>query len=169
MATSIELAGPLRDRDAWSADGCTVAGALSVLNTRATFLLLREAFYGATRFDEFVRRVGISEPSASARLRELVDAGLLEREDYRDPGQRTRRGYRLTEMGTELFPVLVSLMRWGDRWTTGERRDGQVQLRHRGCGARVGVEVRCAEGHEVGPEDVELAVRPRRTVPPAEG
>lgn len=159
MASSIELAGVLQDRDAWSADGCTVAGALSVLGTRASLLLLREAFYGATRFDEFVRRVGISEPSASTRLRELVAAGLLEREDYRDPGQRTRRGYRLTQMGEELFPVIVSLMRWGDRWTTGERGDGRVELRHQDCGARVGVEVRCAEGHEVGPDEVELRVR----------
>jgi DNA-binding HxlR family transcriptional regulator len=167
MGTPLKLAGVLEDRDAWSAERCTIAGALSVLGTRSTYLLMREAFYGATRFDEFVRRVGISEPSASTRLRELVDAGLLAREDYRDPGQRTRRGYRLTPMGEELFPVLVSLMRWGDRWTTGEREDGRVELLHRDCGARVGVEVRCAAGHEVAPADVELAVRRRDRPPPA--
>ncbi len=52
---------------------------------------MREAFYGTTRFDDFAERVGISEPVAAARLRELVDEGLLEREDYREPGQRTRQ------------------------------------------------------------------------------
>lgn len=157
---TVHLAGPLADRDAWSAGACTIAAALEVVGKRSSFLLLREAFYGATRFDEFVRRVGISEPAASARLRELVDAGLLMREDYREPGQRTRPGYRLTEAGTAFFPVLVGLMRWGDRWAT-DAGDGRVALRHRDCGERVEAVVRCAAGHEVGPDDLELAVLPR--------
>lgn len=156
-SSTVHLAGPLEPRDGWSAEACTIAAALDVLGARSAFLILREAFYGATRFDEFVRRVGISEPAAAARLRELTEAGLLAREDYRDPGQRTRRGYRLTERGADLFPVLVALMRWGDRWTT-ETGDGRVGFHHRDCGARVGVEVHCAEGHEVGPDDVELRV-----------
>ena len=64
-----------------------------MVSTRSAFLILREAFYGTTRFDDFAERVGISEPVAAARLRELVDEGLLEREDYREPGQRTRQRY----------------------------------------------------------------------------
>ncbi len=123
---------------------------------------MREAFYGTTRFDDFAERVGLSDPVTAARLRELVDEGLLEREDYREPGQRTRQRYRLTQKGADLFPALVALMQWGDRW---ENDGGGVELRHRDCGAKVGVELRCAAGHEVEGGDLELATRrwsPRR-------
>ncbi|MDX8153855.1 helix-turn-helix domain-containing protein [Patulibacter brassicae] len=160
-SSTVHLTGPLERRDDWRASGCTIAAALDVVGKRSSFLLLREAFYGATRFDEFVRRTEISEPAAAARLRELVGAGLLEREDYREPGQRTRPGYRLTDAGREFFPVLVGLQRWGDRWAT-ESGDGRVALRHRGCGERVDVVVRCAAGHEVEPDDLDLTVLPRR-------
>jgi hypothetical protein len=95
---------------------------------------------------------------AAARLRELVADGLLAREPYREPGQRTRHEYRLTEKGADLFPVLVALLQWGDRWLND---GGRVELRHHDCGARVGVEIRCAKGHEVAPGDLDLATRPR--------
>jgi DNA-binding HxlR family transcriptional regulator len=157
MDTAIHMTGVLDPRDSWTADRCTVARSLEVLSTRSAFLILREAFYGATRFDEFTVRARISEPVAAARLRELVDEGLLVREDYREPGQRTRQRYRLTDKGAEFFPVLVALMRWGDRWIDAD--DGPVELRHRDCGERVGVEVRCAAGHEVGPGEIDLVNR----------
>jgi DNA-binding HxlR family transcriptional regulator len=157
MDTAIHMTGVLDPRDSWTADRCTVARSLEVLSTRSAFLILREAFYGATRFDEFTARARISEPVAAARLRELVDEGLLVREDYREPGQRTRQRYRLTDKGAEFFPVLVALMRWGDRWIDGD--GGPVELRHRDCGERVGVEVRCAAGHEVGPGEIDLVNR----------
>jgi DNA-binding HxlR family transcriptional regulator len=138
-----------------------MARALEVVSSRSALLILREAFYGTTRFDDFAERVGISEPVASTRLRELVDQGLLQREPYREPGQRTRMAYRLTEKGAELLPVLVSLMQWGDRWLAP---DGPpVVLRHRECGESVHAELRCAAGHEVCAGDLELAVGPGRT------
>lgn len=59
--------------------------------------MLREAFYGTRRFDELARRVGITDAAAATRLRQLVDRGLLERRPYREPGQRTRQEYRLTQ------------------------------------------------------------------------
>jgi DNA-binding HxlR family transcriptional regulator len=153
---AVRMTGPLEPRDGWSADRCSIAAALDVVGTRAAFLILREAFYGATRFDEFARRAGVSEPVAAARLRELVAAGLLEREDYREPGQRTRQGYRLTEKGAELLPALVALMRWGDRWLND---GGRVELRHRDCGAPVGVALRCDAGHDVDATQLDLALR----------
>ncbi len=152
---TVSLAGVLARRDEWSAEPCSIAGALEALSTRSAFLILREAFYGAARFDEFVARVQISEAAAAARLRELVDGGLLSREPYRDPGQRTRHGYRLTAKGADLFPVLVALMQWGDRWR--EDGTGPVELSHAGCGGRVGVELRCADGHAVEPSDLVLS------------
>jgi DNA-binding HxlR family transcriptional regulator len=121
-------------------------------------LLLREAFYGTTRFDDFAERVGISEPSAAARLRELVAEGLLEREPYREPGQRTRMQYRLTEKGSELFPALVALMQWGDRWLAPA--GSPVTLSHRDCGQPVRAELRCAAGHQPGVGDLELSIGP---------
>ncbi len=69
---------------------------------------------------------------------------------------RARQGYRLTEMGADLFPALAALMQWGERWI-GETGGG-VRLEHRGCGAPVGVEVRCAAGHAVTSGELDLAV-----------
>src|ERR1700730_15834994 len=112
MNHSLRMTGPLDPRDGWTAEGCTIAKTLDVVGTRSAFLVLREAFYGTTRFDDFAQRVGISEPVAAARLKELVEGGLLERRPYKDPGQRTRYEYRLTEMGSDLLPALVALMQW---------------------------------------------------------
>ncbi len=159
MATAVRLIGELDPREGWTAERCTIAKAIEVLSTRSALLIMREAFYGTTRFDEFAERVGLSEPATAARLRELVDDGLLEREDYRDPGQRTRQQYRLTEMGADLFGVLVALMQWGDRWL--DDRGGPVELLHRGCGEPVGVSVRCAAGHEVDTSEIDVARRHR--------
>src|SRR5438105_12461146 len=114
MDTLVRLTGTLDPRDSWTADRCTIAKAVDVVSTRSAFLILREAFYGTTRFDDFAERAGISEPVTAARLRELVDEGLLERQDYREAGQRTRQHYRLTPKGVDLFPALAGLMQWGD-------------------------------------------------------
>ena len=158
MKNVVRLTGPLEPRSAWLAERCTIARALEFIPARSAFLILREAFYGTTRFDDFAARVGISEPVAAARLRELVDKGLLEREDYREPGQRTRQRYRLTEKGADLFPVLVALMQWGDRWL--DEDGGPVRLRHRGCGETASVQVLCEAGHRVGPGELDLTRRP---------
>jgi DNA-binding HxlR family transcriptional regulator len=153
--STLRLTGSLDPREGWTATNCSIDRAMQVVGTRSAFLLLREAFYGTSRFDDFAERVGISQPVAAARLRELVADGLLEREPYQEPGQRTRMQYRLTEKGAELFPVLVALMQWGDRWL------GQsgVQLRHRDCGAAVRSELRCGRGHPLTVEDLDLAPR----------
>src|SRR3954467_5357112 len=155
MESVLRLTGRLEPRDSWTADRCTIAKSLDVLTTRSAFLILREAFYGTTRFDDFVQRAGISEPVTAARLRELVGDGRLEREDYREPGQRTRQRYRLTEKGADLFPALAALMQWGDKWL--DERGGPIELRHRGCGETVSVELRCASGHHVPTDDLEVA------------
>jgi DNA-binding HxlR family transcriptional regulator len=157
MQTALRLTGSLEPRSAWTAERCTIAKALDLVGTRSAFLILREAFYGTTRFDEFAQRVGISEPVAAVRLRELVEQGLLEREDYRDPGQRTRQRYLLTEKGADLFPALVALMQWGDRWL--DDRGGPIELRHRDCGEPVRVQLRCSAGHQVDVDELDAARR----------
>jgi DNA-binding HxlR family transcriptional regulator len=132
-------------------DHCPIDRAMQVVGTRSAMLLLREAWYGTTRFDDFATRVGISDAITSARLRELVEAGLMERRPYREPGQRTRHEYVLTESGTDLVPVLIGLAAWGRKHSP---RDWSPAATHAGCGAAVDVEIRCADGHTVGPDDV---------------
>ena len=161
MESVLSLAGPLSPRDGWRADDCSIASSLQLLSTRSSFLLLREAFYGATRFEEFTNRTGLSEPSVAARLRDLVSHGVLAHRTYQEPGQRTRRAYVLTEMGVDLFPVLAALMAWGDRWTSDD--GGPVGLRHVGCGAAVTVELRCVREHLIAaPGEIELVARQAR-------
>jgi DNA-binding HxlR family transcriptional regulator len=155
---AIRMTGVLEPRSGWEATRCSVARALEVVGTRSALLILREAFYGTARFDDFARRVGLSEAVTAARLRELVDEGLLEREPYREPGQRTRHQYRLTPKGAELLPALLALMSWGDRWLADD--GGPVEVRHRDCGAPVAARLVCDVGHEVaGPDELELARR----------
>ena len=110
------LTGTLADRDTWEARQCSIDKAIDVVGTRSALLILREAFYGATRFDQFARRVGITDAVTSARLKELTDVGIFEKVPYREPGQRERFEYRMTPMGRDLLPVVVGLMQWGDRY-----------------------------------------------------
>ena len=157
----LDLDPALRRRRGPAPD-CSVDHALQVISTRSAMLLMREVFYGVTRFDELTARVGISEPVAAARLKELVAEGLLVREPYREPGQRTRFAYRLTDKGADLLPVLVGLLRWGDRWAPADG-GGPVQLTHSGCGEPVRAELRCAAGHPVTAPEIHVA--PARPTP----
>lgn len=150
------LVDPLADRAAWPDFDCPVDGALSVMGTRSAVLLLREAFFGTRRFQDFAERVGISEAVAATRLRELVADGLLRKVPYRREGDRVRQEYQLTDKGRDLLPVIVALMRWGDRWVL--EGAGPIDLVHDSCGAVVHAELRCRGGHDV--PAAELRVRP---------
>jgi DNA-binding HxlR family transcriptional regulator len=157
---TIRMAGRLEPRSGWAADHCPILAGVAVVGTRSAFAILREAFYGASRFEQFVSLGQLSEPVVAARLRELTAAGLLATEPYREPGQRTRSAYRLTEKGRELLPVLVALAQWGNRWELGD--DATTEFAHRDCGAPVGVELRCTAGHRVTAEQLELRRRVSR-------
>ncbi|RAU90692.1 transcriptional regulator [Mycobacterium colombiense] len=149
------LQGPLADRDSWSAVGqCAIEKTMAVVGTKSAMLIMREAYYGTTRFDDFARRVGITKAATSARLSELVELGLLRRQPYREPGQRSRDEYVLTQAGIEFMPVVWAMFEWGRRHLPGHNR---LRLAHLGCGAEATVEIRCAEGHLVPPD--ELGVR----------
>jgi DNA-binding HxlR family transcriptional regulator len=107
-----------------------VARALSVVGDRWTLLVLRDAFLGVRRFEDF-RAVGLTRHRLADRLKKLVAAGVLERVRYQERPPRFE--YRLSEKGRDLYPVIVSLVRWGDRWMAGEAGP-PVELIHRGCG-----------------------------------
>ncbi len=132
----------------YSTDNCSIGRALSVLGEKWTLLVLREVFNGVRRFEEMHERIGAPRQVLSHRLARLVDQGLLYRVPYREPGQRQRYEYRLTEKGIDLYPTLVSLLRWGDRWLV-DVEGPAVTLHHKDCGAPVEVVLRCTEGHDV--------------------
>ncbi len=105
----------LRDRESWSIENrCSMARTLDVLSTKTTFLVLRECFYGTTRFEDFVSRTSASAPAVSRALRQLEDAQIVARVPYREQGSRTRHAYELTTAGEDLLPVFLALMEWGD-------------------------------------------------------
>jgi DNA-binding HxlR family transcriptional regulator len=146
------LQGVLADRDKWSAVGeCSIEKTMTVVGTKSAMLIMREAYYGTTRFDDFARRVGITKAATSARLGELVDLGLLTRRPYREPGQRSRDEYVLTDAGNDFMPVVWAMFQWGRRHLPGRDR---LRLTHLGCGADADVEIRCSEGHLVSPDEL---------------
>jgi DNA-binding HxlR family transcriptional regulator len=108
---------------------CSIARTLGVLGERWTFLILREAFLGATRFAEFRQRLGIAPDVLSDRLGTLTEYGALRREPYQDPGERSRFAYRLTPAGQELQVILGALQQWGDEHLP--HPDGPSMLRRR--------------------------------------
>jgi len=154
------LESELVDRSTWRMDLCPIAKALEVVGTRSAMLIMREAYYGTSRFDDFASLVGVTEAVASARLRELTAAGLLERTPYQEPGQRTRHEYILTEKGRDLMPVVLGLFQWGGKYASAGGVP-PLHLSHADCGAPVHVEVRCAADHPVPLRELAVS-RPRR-------
>src|SRR4051794_354131 len=96
------------------ASPCSIARSLGVLGERWTFLILREAVDGTTRFADFREHLGVASDVLSDRLSTLVQYGVMTREPYRDPGHRPRDAYKLTAAGRELHVVLGALQMWGD-------------------------------------------------------
>jgi DNA-binding HxlR family transcriptional regulator len=93
---------------------CSIARSLEVLGERWTFLILREALSGTTRFADFRSELGVAPDVLSNRLATLVDAGVLEKQPYREPGARVRDSYHLTPAGRDLQLLLGALQQWGD-------------------------------------------------------
>jgi len=140
----------------WSTDNCTIARAMRVLGEKWTFIVLRDVFLGVRRFDDFIEHTGIPRQVLANRLTTLVEEGLLRREAYQEPGERVRREYRLTTKGMDVYPILVALREWGDRYES-EPAGPPLLTVHRDCGASVSVHLRCADGHEL--------ASPREVVP----
>ena len=113
---------------------CSIARTLEVLGERWTLLVIRDVFSGRRRFDQIQESLGVARNVLSARLGRLVDEGILERRPYQE--RPARYEYFLTEKGLDLWPVMVSLLHWGDRHLAGS--DGPPMLIvHKGCGGTV--------------------------------
>lgn len=131
--------------------GCPIDRSMGLVGSRSAMLIMREAFYGTSRFDDFVKRVEMAPATASTHLRALTEAGLLQRQPYREPGGRTRDEYTLTEAGLDFRPVVLGLFEWGRKHAG---INPLVEFSHTGCGEPIEVQVRCAAGHRVGEGEV---------------
>jgi DNA-binding HxlR family transcriptional regulator len=148
----------------YESQDCSVARALELIGERWTLLVIRDAFYGVRRYSDFVAHLDIPRAVLADRLQRLTAAGVLERRRYQEAPPREE--YVLTEIGRELWPVLLALGNWGARHLSAA---GPSRIFcHIACGTRLGRTVWCSEcGTVVPPEEVEMrpgpgADRPRR-------
>jgi DNA-binding HxlR family transcriptional regulator len=156
---TLQLTGRLADPDrAAIGAGCPIERSSALLGRRSTLVILREAAYGTARFDDFVRRTGLTESVTATQLRELVSDGLLEKRPYQEPGQRARQEYVLTQAGEDAVPVLLALAAWGDKHLPRKHRIDAV---HADCGALVTATLRCDAGHDVPQDEVVMTPRTR--------
>jgi DNA-binding HxlR family transcriptional regulator len=133
---------------------CSMARAMEVVGDRWTILILREAYYGVKRFDEFEYYVGVAPNILSARLKKLVDAGVMTRVPL--PEHSGRYEYILTDKGRDFFPAYLALKRWGDDWLA-EPEGPQVVFRDRTAGREITYpELKTASGKPLRLEDVEI-------------
>src|SRR3954470_1104413 len=123
---------------------CAIARSMAVLGERWTIVIPRSAFMGARRFEDYQSSTGIARNILTDRLKTLVDHGILERRPYAEHPGRTLYEYRLTEKGLDLYPVMVSLMQWGNRYGGVEGRP-PMQLEHKLCGHTTTGTLVCAE------------------------
>ena len=130
------MAGKIRleDRE------CPLSSALGVVGEWWTLLILRDAFLGVTRFEEWQERLGIARNILTKRLDTLVEHGVMERRYYDE--SRGRADYKLTEKGKALWPVLVTIRQWGDEWITGTEH-APVTLLHTTCGHATTAHLAC--------------------------
>jgi DNA-binding HxlR family transcriptional regulator len=120
-------------------------------------LVVRDAFLGVTRFDDFQRRLGISRNILQDRLNTLVDAGVLATVAYSE--HPPRHDYRLTDKGRDLWPVLTAMRQWGDRYAAPS--GPPLQVTHKSCGAVTEAVLVCSScGERLGARDVEAATSP---------
>jgi DNA-binding HxlR family transcriptional regulator len=136
---------------------CSIARTLELVGDRWTLLVIRDAFRGKHRFDDFLGSLDIARNVLADRLTRLCDEGILERRPYQQRPERFE--YHLTSMGMDLWPVVMSLLLWGDRYLA---QDGPPLLvRHRGCEGTLTPRLTCGHcGVSLGPGDVELLPGP---------
>ena len=130
----------------WSIDTCTIGRAMEILGEKWTIVVLREVFNGIRRFDDMRQRTAIPRQVLTNRLASLVEHGILHRAPYQEPGARVRHEYRLTAKGFDLYPVMIAVSEWGNRYLA-EPEGPPLEFVHRDCGSLVHMKTHCAAGH----------------------
>ncbi|MBS0469285.1 MAG: helix-turn-helix transcriptional regulator [Proteobacteria bacterium] len=146
---------------AWTQVGdsvCPVARTLAVVGDRWTGLIVRELFLGVKRFEEFQVQTGMSSHLLSTRLKRLEGDGIVSRQPY--SVRPLRHEYRLTPKGLDLYPLLLSLKAWGEKWGGLEPQAAPAMvITHRQCGHEIGLQLICPECHEpFGPRDTQASI-----------
>ncbi len=118
-------------------EACGLARAADLIGDRWTLLILREALFGVTRFDAIQNDIGCPRTILSGRLKRLVEAGVLTRRAYKEPGQRTRYQYVLTTKGVDLALPMIALMQWGEKHCLEGDPAAEIVERASGAPARV--------------------------------
>ena len=137
---------------------CGVARAMDIVGELWAFMIIRNVFLGVRRFEGLRANLHISRKVLSERLELLVERGILERRQYQD--RPPRHEYRLTPMGVDLFPVLMALARWGNRWLAAEGQ-APIEFVHRKCGQVTNARVVCdACGEDLGAHNVQPRLGP---------
>jgi DNA-binding HxlR family transcriptional regulator len=139
---------------------CSFARAVDIIGDRWSLMILRDAFFGVRRFSQFKRRLGITQAVLSARLSHLIEQELLERAAI--DAELSREEYRLTDRGRALFPVVVALMQWGDRWVHGDI-GAPLVLRDRNSGKAIDPLRVTAAGSPTGPRQIVITAGPGAT------
>jgi DNA-binding HxlR family transcriptional regulator len=135
----------------YDGQNCSIARALELIGERWSLLIIRDAFLGVRRFEDFQADLGVARNVLSSRLARLVDEGILEKRPYQQ--RPARHEYRLTEKGIGLWPVLISLVKWGDAYLAPEGPPRIIQ--HRDCGGQVNDHLTCDRcGKPLGARDV---------------
>jgi DNA-binding HxlR family transcriptional regulator len=130
---------------------CSIARALEVIGDRWTLLVIRDTFLGLHRFDDFQKSLGVARNVLTDRLNRLVEEGILRRRLYQERPERHE--YRLTRKGVELWPAMMTMMKWGDRYLYPEGHPRLVL--HKDCGGEIDERLHCSKcGAELGPTDV---------------
>jgi DNA-binding HxlR family transcriptional regulator len=149
----------------YATQNCSIARTLELVGERWTMLIVRELFMGTSRFDDFQRSLGIARNVLQTRLERLIDAGIVEREPYQE--RPPRYDYRLTEKGRGLWPTMVAMLKWGDRYAAPN--GPPVILEHKGCGGELDDRRRCMRcGAELDSRDVKRRPGPGAVVTSAE-
>ena len=140
------------------AEQCSISRAAQILGDGWMILLLRELFWGATRYDEFATHTGMASNVLAVRLKRLVEAAVITKTPAVSDGRRF--DYALTPSGIELFPVLMSVMAWGDKHVPGESGP-LVLLRHTSCGQHTKAGLVCSVcAQTLRPTDIETEFNP---------
>ncbi|REE97068.1 winged helix-turn-helix transcriptional regulator [Thermomonospora umbrina] len=136
----------------YDSQNCSIARSLEIVGDRWTLLVIRTAFEGVRRFDDFADHLGMARNVLADRLNRLCEEGILRRHRYQERPERFE--YRLTRKGVELWPTMMSLLKWGDRHYA--ENGPPAIISHRGCGGSLTEQLTCdACGVSLGPGDVE--------------
>lgn len=142
------------------ASNCAIERTSAVLGERWVIAILRAAYFRARTFEDYQRETQIARNILSDRLQRLVDFGILERRAYAEGEKRTLSEYRLTEAGLELYPIVASILNWGNRHA-GMIHGPANELVHRSCGKATTPELVCSEcGEKLDPRDVDVRPGP---------